>query len=250
MPSPPPGGELVWLWLLSGWVAADQTAALQLMVGQPLVCGWLAGIIVAQPALGLFLGASLQLLWSRVAPVGATAYPDGGPATVAGVAIAAFTARGLTVWTPASGSPFPGGPHAMAVLAGLAAALVVGRAGQALTVRERRGNARLAEAADRAAAKGSWAGVERANLTGMARAAARGLLLFPAALGVFALSAVAVRVHLPRVAFVEWPAFNPGIHLFWSIGLAAVLTVLWRGTRKDWVALGIGLVIAIVLGRL
>lgn len=105
MPLDPP--RLLALLGLAAVAGADAAAAGQLMIGQPLVCGWLAGSIVGQPHLGLFLGMALQLLWSRVAPVGAAAYPDVGPGAVAGVGAAGLCLAPASAWRFDAVAPFP-----------------------------------------------------------------------------------------------------------------------------------------------
>jgi mannose/fructose/N-acetylgalactosamine-specific phosphotransferase system component IIC len=196
------------------------------------------------------MGVCLQLLWSRVAPVGATAYPDAGPAAVAAVAVAGALLQGRPAWTPGPASLFPGGAAAVAALLGLAAALAVGRLGQFLTVRERHGNARLVLAAEAAAGHGSFPGVERANALGVARAFARGLGLFAATIGVLMLSAWLLPdgLHVPPLPSFDRP--NPGPGLVWFFGLAAILTVLWKGGRRDWMAVTAGLLLSVIAGRL
>jgi len=238
------GAALAGLSLLAGVAALDASAAFQVMIGQPVVCGWAAGLIAGQPALGLASGVLLQLLWSRLNPVGATAYPDVGPATVAGVTVASRLASGGPRWTPAPGDLLPPAELVPSLLAGLLVALLAGMLGSALTVRERRGNARLAAVADRAARAGSFAGVERANATGAARAFLRGVLvMIPALL---------------LVALIDRTGFEPalaggagGLVAFWWLGLGALATVLFRGDRADWALLAVGLALgALVRGVL
>src|SRR5512140_236447 len=144
------------LVLLSGWAAADTTAAFQFMTGQAFVSGWLAGCILGQPGLGLFMGAALQLVWSYRTPVGAAAYPDVGPGTIGGVAVTSLLLDGRPAWRLSVVDPFPRGDVAVACLLGLLTAIAIGRFGQWLTVFLRRDNARLAHSADRAAARGSY----------------------------------------------------------------------------------------------
>lgn len=236
------------LALLSGWVAVDTTEAVQLMVCQPLPAGCLAGLITGQPTLGLFIGTALQLLWSRLAPVGAASMPDVGPGTVAGVAVAASLVPADLAWHPTAREFFPPESLAVALLAGLLTALFTARASQAVVVRMRRANDGLTRQADAAAARGDFAGVERANGAGALRAFARGALTLPAVLLIVAALGrlAAALVPLLRVGESSAPptagamaralpflATNPGPVLFWWFGLAALLTTLWRGRSRD-----------------
>ncbi len=234
--------EMAGMAALSGIAAVDAAAAFQVMVGQPVVCGWIAGCLLGQPAAGLWMGISLQLLWSRLAPVGATAYPDVGPATVAGVTVTAALVPPGAAWRLDPGGFLPPAEVAPAVLFGLLAALLLGRFGQFLTVRERRGNLRLAEAADRAARAGSVRGVEFANAAGVARSFARGLIVvLPAVAAAYAIGDPRWRGFVP-VPPPDAPA-NFGLAAFWWFGIAALATVLFRGGRTDWLILAAGLLL-------
>jgi mannose/fructose/N-acetylgalactosamine-specific phosphotransferase system component IIC len=242
--------EMLLLLLLAGWAAADTTAAFQFMVGQPLVMGCLAGAVIGQPGAGLAIGAALQLLWSRLTPVGAAAYPDVGPATVAGVAAAGILLRGEPAWRPAFEQPFPAGRVAVATLTGALVAILAGRLGQVLTVALRRDNARLAHAADRFAGTGSFRGVEWENALGVLRSFARGLVVFLVGFGLFAgIHAIlpALSVRIPSDA-AGGP--NPGTALFWWFGLASIVATLWRGGRRDAGLFAGGAAIALLVGAL
>jgi mannose/fructose/N-acetylgalactosamine-specific phosphotransferase system component IIC len=239
--------------LALGLVAAlDTTAFGQFMVGQPIVTGWLAGWIAGDPLAGIFMGATLQLLWSRLAPVGAAAYPDVGPATVAGIGSLLFAA-GRSVPVDGRGDagfhPLPAGlvfqVPPVAILTGCLLALIVGSVGQRVVTRMRRGNADLGARADRAAASGDFAGVERANLIGLARAAGTGLLLVTGGLAIGAIAQRLLGGLLPPRGLVIAP--NPGLFLFWWLGLAAAFSQLAPVTRGDRLALGGGLLGGLLL---
>jgi len=101
--------SLLLLGLLLLWgtiVGLDVVSAPQSMVSRPLVAGGITGILVGlfQPGLfqvspvmtGLTVGAVLELYALDVLPVGASRYPDYGPATVA----ATYAALG---WRPEVG---------------------------------------------------------------------------------------------------------------------------------------------------
>lgn len=239
---------------LGAWAAADTAAFGQFMVGQPLAAGWLAGVIIGQPLAGLLMGAALQMIWSRLAPVGAAAYPDVGPATVGGVGLLAFwpgaqlTAGPSTDWASRLG--FQGIPAGwqletdpLAILLGLGLALLAGGIGQRLVVRMRHANADLGRAADAAARCGDFAGVERANQRGLLRAAFLGAAETGATLAMGWLATAALVRFLPRSASAQ----NPGVHLFWWIALAALGTALWSGARRDWIWIATGLLVGSLL---
>lgn len=241
------------LLVLAGAAGADAAAIGQFMVGQPIVCGWLAGWIVDQPSLGLFIGLALQLLWSRVAPVGAATYPEVGPATVAGVGAAGFAMAPAGLWRFNPAAPFPTGSAGAAALLGLTVALVTGWVGQRATVVMRRGNARLAARADGAAASGSFAGVELAQFIGAVRVWFFGMTVGAGGIAVGLIGARLLELLGPPTPFRNgWPIVgaSPGLALFWFLALAAAATSLWRRARVDLWIVAAGLAAGILLGRL
>lgn len=56
---------------LGALLAMDYAMVGQFMVSQPLVVGGIFGALLGDPALGLFVGALVQLIWMGVIPVGA-----------------------------------------------------------------------------------------------------------------------------------------------------------------------------------
>lgn len=241
------------LVVLGAVAAVDAAAWGQFMFGQPLVAGWLAGVIVRDPLAGLLMGSALGMLWSRTAPVGAAAYPDVGPATVGGVGLLLFGP-----WSHAAVDRLDGPVRfgfqripegwqldtpPLALLSGVGLALVAGWGGQRLVVRMRRMNADLGRRADEAARRGDFGGVEEANRRGLFRA--------------FLLGAVQTALLLAAGWFmttlVEWfvptasSGPNPGLPLLWWIGLAALGTALWSGLRRDWIWLAGGFALGLLL---
>lgn len=80
------------LLLLLGWgvlVGLDLVSVPQAMIARPLVAGTVAGWIAGDVQTGLRVGLLLELFALDVLPVGASRYPDYGPATVGAVAFAA-----------------------------------------------------------------------------------------------------------------------------------------------------------------
>lgn len=239
------------LALLSGWVALDTTEAVQLMVCQPLVAGWLAGCLTGQPELGLAVGGGLQLLWSRLAPIGATAFPDVGPATVAGVAAGAglLSSSGGATWT----GLIPDAGAAPPLLLALLVALLAARVNQEIVVRQRRRNRGLAATADAAALRGSFSGVERANAAGLVGGFLRGLVTVPAALLLGELlhraGALVVRTLPPPHAALSSLAALPnlGAPLLWAFGFVALALTLLRARRLDWLLFATGIAAGVAL---
>ena len=69
-------------------VALDLVSGPQALLSRPLVAGTVAGLIAGDLEAGLRVGMLLELFALDVLPVGASRYPDYGPATVAAVAVA------------------------------------------------------------------------------------------------------------------------------------------------------------------
>jgi PTS system mannose-specific IIC component len=82
-------GELGWLLLWGTLVGLDLVSLGQTMIARPLVAGTVAGIILGDPLAGAAVGVLLELFALDLLPVGASRYPDYGPAAVASVAVAA-----------------------------------------------------------------------------------------------------------------------------------------------------------------
>ena len=76
------------LALLGGLLALDATSVGQFMVSRPLVAGTLAGWWLGDPALGLEVGAILELFQLAGVPAGGSRVPEPGPASVVAVAVA------------------------------------------------------------------------------------------------------------------------------------------------------------------
>lgn len=74
---------LALLSLLGGLLALDATSLGQFMLSRPLVAAGLAGIVAGNPAAGIATGLLLEALHLAVLPVGASRYPEAGPAAVA-----------------------------------------------------------------------------------------------------------------------------------------------------------------------
>jgi len=84
-----PVGTLVVLWLWGTAVGLDLVSVPQGLLSRPLVAGAVAGWALGDLATGLRVGALLELFALDVLPVGASRYPEYGPAAVGAVALAA-----------------------------------------------------------------------------------------------------------------------------------------------------------------
>jgi mannose/fructose/N-acetylgalactosamine-specific phosphotransferase system component IIC len=80
--------ELVLVSLLGGALALDGTSVGQFMVSRPLVAGSFTGWLLGNPALGILVGAILELYVLVSFPSGGARYPEGATATVVAVASA------------------------------------------------------------------------------------------------------------------------------------------------------------------
>jgi len=77
--------------LLLGWgtlVGLDLVSVPQMMIARPLVAGPIAGAMLGDVGTGLQLGVLFELFQYDILPMGATRYPEYGPATVAAVTAA------------------------------------------------------------------------------------------------------------------------------------------------------------------
>lgn len=79
----PEPATLLLLTLLGGMLALDATSVGQFMVSRPLIAAGVAGIVAGNPEGGIVIGVLLEALHLAVLPVGASRYPEAGPAAVA-----------------------------------------------------------------------------------------------------------------------------------------------------------------------
>ena len=76
------------LAFLGGLLALDATSVGQFMVSRPIITGTLTGWWLGNPALGLEIGAILELFHLAGVPAGGSRVPESGPASVVAVAVA------------------------------------------------------------------------------------------------------------------------------------------------------------------
>jgi mannose/fructose/N-acetylgalactosamine-specific phosphotransferase system component IIC len=78
----PEPGILLLLVLLGTWAGIDGTSTGQFMISRPVVAASVAGWLAGDPASGALIGLILEALYLTVLPVGASRYPEIGPAAV------------------------------------------------------------------------------------------------------------------------------------------------------------------------
>lgn len=80
--------HLFTLSLVGGLLVLDSTAALQILISQPLISCTILGWMSNDTAFGLHFGLLMQLLWVSQLPVGAARIPAGNLGSITGVIIA------------------------------------------------------------------------------------------------------------------------------------------------------------------
>jgi mannose/fructose/N-acetylgalactosamine-specific phosphotransferase system component IIC len=80
---------LIALIAWGGLVGMDLVSFPQAMFNRPVVAGTVAGLLTGDLEAGLRIGVLLELFALEVLPIGASRYPDFGPATVAAATAAA-----------------------------------------------------------------------------------------------------------------------------------------------------------------
>lgn len=220
--------ETVVLLLLWGTVVGlDLVTGPQIMVARPLVAGTGAGLVLGQPLEGLVLGVLFEFFQFDVMPVGASRYPEYGPATIAAV-------------TAAHGLAEPVG-LAVGSLVGLATALL----GGASLGWVRRLNTAAVRAAAPALEGGDPRALARVHRLGVARDALRALLVTAVALAVALfggtvlvgvlderpgglVAAVAAGIGLAAAAAGAFRLVGRGPNLRWLLsGVVAGVVLVW-----------------------
>ena len=199
-------------------VALDLVSVPQAMISRPLVVGAVAGWLAGDVEAGLRVGVLLELFALDVLPIGAVRYPDYGPATVVGTALAV-------------GAPWELG---LGLSAGVALVLAVVGGWSLLAVR--RWNARAIQRRAAALAAGESRAIRMLQYGGLFRDAARGALLTSA--GLLVAWAVARWVTLDRQTAVGLTLIAIGSGL--SAAAAGAVRSAGRGARLKWLAAGVG----------
>ena len=215
--------------LLGGLLGLDVVSFPQAMISRPLVAATLGAALLGHAALGLLLGATLELIALETLPFGASRYPEWGSAAVVGGAIIA------------AHPTQPAGAVTLAVLAALATAWVGGWS----MVKLRQLNAVWAGRRRPALEAGARGTVISLQLMGMTADLVRGALLTTIAYAVFAPLATAcievwtIDARLSRAVVVcaaasvaagaAWKIFHStaGARWFFFGGLAIGLVLLF-----------------------
>jgi PTS system mannose-specific IIC component len=140
-------------------VGVDLVSFPQAMLNRPIVAGSVGGYLIGDLETGFRIGMLLECFALDVIPIGATRYPDYGPASVVGTAVASFAG-----WQD---------PTGLGVMVALLLALAGGRAMELV----RRLNGRLARIAAPALASGDAVVLARLQRTGLLADALRSLIL-------------------------------------------------------------------------
>lgn len=214
---------LLVLSVLGGLLTVEGTAVGQFMLSRPLVAGALAGWLVGAPAIGFAVGALLEMYLLVAFPVGGARFPEGAPATVAGVAAAAA-----------------GGPGMFAVA--IAMALVWGQIAGLSTTALRTVTGRLVPAHGEAGTVGTGR-VLRAHLAALSLDLARGCVLTALAVWTSVVTAQALGPHWPMDA-----ARTRGLLLLGGLVSLGVLLRSFGGLRRRVGMVGAGLAVGVLVG--
>jgi PTS system mannose-specific IIC component len=93
--------QLLLIALLGAIIGLDVVSFPQAMISRPIAAATITGLVLGDPAGGLLVGATLELIALETLPVGASRYPEWGSAAVVGGALFALrpvhTAGSLTL---------------------------------------------------------------------------------------------------------------------------------------------------------
>ena len=218
------------LGLLLVWgtaVGLDLVSVPQGLLSRPLISAAVAGWVVGDVETGLRVGAILELFALDVLPVGASRYPEYGPAAIGAVLLAA----GLPKWDGVG----------VGALLGLLVAMLAGYSLEWL----RHANARDVHRHSAELDGGSTAAIRRLQWAGLARDAVRSLAVTAVALTLAWLARDQVG------GAVRMPTYLTPVLV--GVGLAAALSgalrTAGRGRRLAWLGVGLaaGVVLAVVV---
>jgi mannose/fructose/N-acetylgalactosamine-specific phosphotransferase system component IIC len=214
---------------LGGLLAVDGQACLHLIASQPLVAGVLAGWAFGDAALGLTVGAYLQLVLGFGKPAGRTPGPDNASGAVVAAAVACAFAPSVP----------SGGGH---VALGLLSALAVAWGGAKTELLRRRANETLADAALRRLRSGDEGALWKAHSASLALTFVRGALVA----GVGCAAALAVgAIAIKGFAAMD---FGAAFILIPCVGLASFFLGIVRTERKGLAFFAAGVVVALLAG--
>ena len=219
--------ELIPIAMLGAVLGLDVVCFPQMMFSRPLVTATIAGAFAGNPAMGLFVGVTVELIALATLPFGASRYPEWGSASVVGGAIAGSLQGGRA------------GALTIGVLAALATAWIGGMS----LVQLRLWNAWLASRRRSgldAGSRGTVIGLQLAGLTGDAVRAA-------------VLTAVSYALLLPvaRATLGVWSLSEPLSRAFvvstaTAVAGAASWTIFHSARGARWYFVG-GLIVGFLL---
>lgn len=222
--------EILTIALLGAIIGLDVVSFPQAMISRPIVAATIAGLVLGEPAGGLLVGATLELIALETLPVGASRYPEWGSASVVGGALFALRPT------------HPAGALTVAVLGALATAWVGGWSMYVI----RRFNGVIARRWIPTLGLGSGRAVIAIQTAGIAADFARGGILtllamvafhplLNAILGVWSVDArlsraVVVAAAAAVAAGAAWKLFHntPGARWYFAGGLVVGLLLLLR----------------------
>lgn len=197
-------------------VALDLVSVPQAMISRPIVAGAVAGWLAGDVEAGFRVGVLLELFALDVLPIGAVRYPDYGPATVVGAALAA-------------GAPWELG---LGLSAGVALVLAVVGGWSLQFVRRR--NALAIQRRAAALAAGESGAIRLLQYGGVVRDALRGAVLTGG--GLLAAAAIARWIALDRQTAVGLTLVAVGAAL--SAAAGGAVRSAGRGARLKWLVAG------------
>lgn len=188
---------------------------------QPIVACTLIGIATGEPALGLALGGSLQLIALGWMNIGAAVAPDAALASVASAILVTF--------------------HGAGISEGIALAIPLAIAGQVLTIFVRTITVIFAHAADRKAKEGSFFAVESLHLGALMLQGLR--IAIPAAI-IVSVPASYVTEGLNLIPDWLTGGLAVGGGMIVAVGYAMVINMM--ATARLWLFFALGFALAAV----
>ena len=206
--------------LLGLWgvvTAIDLVSVPQGLLNRPVVAASVAGLIVGDLEIGLRIGVMLELFALDVLPIGASRYPDYGPAAVSAVA-----------WGAGGTWSLVGGPAVLGAL------VVSGLAGRGMEV-VRRFNARRIRLLETALAAGDPGALRRLQAGGLAADLWRGTVIMVAGLAIARLTYTME----PLPDDLAWPLGMVALAGGLAAALGGALRRAGAGPARWWLALGL-----------
>lgn len=213
----PDGPALVLLLAWGTLVGLDLVSVPQAMIARPLVAGTVAGWIAGDIDAGLRVGLLLELFALDVLPVGASRYPDYGPATVGGAAFAATVG---------------GWESSLGIAAAIA--VIVALVGDWSLFRLRHRIARDIQAHAAALAAGDGGAIRALQRRSIARDAFRSLALTVLALGLGIAAIRWLSLDIVTARMLSMVAIGCGL----AAMVGGAIRSAGRGARVRWLVIG------------